>query len=97
MKEIPEAEELHQLGSPSDPATHADAAMLLCPTCDEPFTPQFARCCGDCGHEFPDGFDQSQAESDQRSPEPANPRLRGWNYSPRRGCATLLLAAFLTP
>ena len=36
--------------------------MLLCPTCDEPFTPQFARRCGDCGHEFPDGFDQAQVE-----------------------------------
>jgi len=40
--------------------------MLLCPTCDEPFTPQFARRCNGCGHEFPDGFDDYQAEQELR-------------------------------
>jgi hypothetical protein len=34
-----------------------DAGLLICPTCDEPFTPRFVRRCGGCGHEFPDGFD----------------------------------------
>jgi hypothetical protein len=46
--------------------------MLLCPTCDEPFTPQFARRCGNCGHEFPDGFGQTKAE---RTDEGPNPRI----------------------
>lgn len=30
---------------------------LLCPTCDEPFEPQYARRCHECGHEFADGFE----------------------------------------
>ena len=46
--------------------------MLLCPTCDEPFTPQFARRCSACGHEFPDGIDQPQAE---RASEGLNLRI----------------------
>ena len=46
--------------------------MLLCPTCDEPFTPQFARRCDDCGHEFPDGFDQTEADWDGGG---LNPRI----------------------
>ena len=44
--------------------------MLLCPTCDEPFTPQFARSCN-CGHEFPAGFDQPQEAAGEES----NPRI----------------------
>jgi hypothetical protein len=59
LKEVSKAEELHQLGGPASPA---DSVMLLCPTCDEPFTPQFARRCSNCGHESPDGFDQSEAD-----------------------------------
>lgn len=46
--------------------------MLLCPTCDEPFTPKFARRCVDCGHEFPEGFDQLQVE---QADEGLNPRI----------------------
>jgi hypothetical protein len=33
------------------------APALVCPTCDEPFVPQYARRCEACGHEFPDGMD----------------------------------------
>ena len=72
MKEISKAEELHQLGGTSQPAASADAPILLCPTCDEPFTAQFARQCGNCGHEFPDGFDEPPAE---RTSEGPNPRI----------------------
>jgi putative signal transducing protein len=30
---------------------------LMCPTCDEPFVPEFPRRCEWCGHEFADGYD----------------------------------------
>jgi len=30
--------------------------MLMCHTCDEPFTPEYPRLCEWCGHEFEDGF-----------------------------------------
>lgn len=33
------------------------AELLMCPTCDEPFPPQYPRLCEWCGHEFPDGFE----------------------------------------
>lgn len=43
--------------------------LLLCIQCDEPFTPQYARDCEWCGHEFPDGFRPPEpAEADQFSP-----------------------------
>ena len=29
----------------------------MCPTCDEPFVPEYPRLCEWCGHEFEDGFD----------------------------------------
>ena len=35
----------------------ADRPMLICPTCDEPFVPQYLRWCEWCGHEFPDGIE----------------------------------------
>jgi hypothetical protein len=31
--------------------------VLMCPTCDEPFMPEFPRDCAMCGHRFPDGFE----------------------------------------
>ncbi len=31
--------------------------MLLCPTCDEPFAPEYPRICEWCGHQFQDGFE----------------------------------------
>ena len=31
--------------------------LLVCPTCDEPFQPEYPRLCQSCGHEFDDGFD----------------------------------------
>ncbi len=32
------------------------AELLMCPTCDEPFPPQYPRLCEWCGHQFADGF-----------------------------------------
>lgn len=31
--------------------------MRMCPTCDEPFTPEYPRICEWCNHEFDDGFE----------------------------------------
>ena len=31
--------------------------VLMCPTCDEPFVPEYPRSCAWCGHEFADGFE----------------------------------------
>jgi hypothetical protein len=42
---------------PASETAEGAAAMVLCPTCDEPFRPEFARRCGQCGHNFADGFD----------------------------------------
>jgi hypothetical protein len=51
-----------------------ESAMLVCPTCDEPFRPEFLRQCQRCGHEFPDGV-----EADPELPlrEPLNLRVIG--------------------
>ncbi|MBN2477125.1 MAG: DUF2007 domain-containing protein [Pirellulales bacterium] len=38
-------------------------AMLMCPTCDEPFAPEYPRVCEWCGHEFEDGFEVGSVES----------------------------------
>jgi len=31
--------------------------VLMCPTCDEPFLPEYPKTCAWCGHEFEEGFD----------------------------------------
>ncbi len=44
----------------SEPAQHeADTPrlMLICPTCDEPFVPEYPRRCEWCGHQFADGYE----------------------------------------
>ena len=41
--------------------------MLLCPTCDEPVRPEFARRCGQCGHDFGAGFDVPDCPPDLES------------------------------
>jgi hypothetical protein len=46
--------------------------MLLCPTCDEPFAPQYRRTCQSCGHQFADGYEPDLAEE---SDEPVNVRI----------------------
>lgn len=35
----------------------ADEVLLVCPTCDEAFHPDFYRRCEECGHAFPRGID----------------------------------------
>jgi hypothetical protein len=39
------------------PEAELPAALLMCPTCDEPFEPEYPRLCEWCGHEFADGFE----------------------------------------
>ena len=47
----------------SEPATENEnehepvCKMLICPTCDEPFAPEYPRLCEWCGHQFDDGFE----------------------------------------
>ncbi len=45
--------------APDWSASEPDERMLVCPTCDEPFVPEYPRQCEWCGHEFEDGFDVS--------------------------------------
>lgn len=44
----------------------APLAMLMCPTCDEPFVPEYPRVCEWCGHEFAAGFDPELLVKPQR-------------------------------
>ena len=48
-EEAPEADDQADGESP--------AALLMCPTCDEPFIPQYPRVCEWCGHEFSGGVE----------------------------------------
>jgi hypothetical protein len=41
---------------PSEEAAPAHP-VLMCPTCDEPFVPEYPRRCVWCGHEFEDGYE----------------------------------------
>ena len=48
----------------NEPAVAADFSpleppqpMLLCPTCDEPFVPEYSRRCLHCGQQFQSGFE----------------------------------------
>ena len=44
---------------PNDPSAESVApAMLMCPTCDEPFVPTHPRRCEWCGHTFDDGWEE---------------------------------------
>jgi hypothetical protein len=61
--------------------------LLLCPTCDEPFHPQYLRCCEWCGHEFPDGVEPAPPE--EQAAEAFNWRIAYVIYA----MAVLALAA----
>jgi hypothetical protein len=52
--------------------SESPAPLLMCPTCDEPFTPQYPRLCEWCGHEFPDGY---EVELPQDPAEQINSRV----------------------
>jgi hypothetical protein len=71
--------------SPEQPEFPAEPPprMLLCPTCDDPFVPEYARRCDSCGHEYTDGYD----------PEPE--RNADERISARAIAATLALVALL--
>jgi hypothetical protein len=40
-------------------AAESPPLMLLCPTCDDPFVPEYARRCASCGHEFAEGYESA--------------------------------------
>ncbi len=56
-----ESDEIDESGEP--------ITLVMCPTCDEPFTPEYVRRCESCGHEFPDGYDppETPAEAEDLS------------------------------
>ena len=46
-----------EAAEPPGAETSLPRLALMCPTCDEPFVPEFPRRCEWCGHEFADGYD----------------------------------------
>ena len=65
-----------------------NALMVLCPTCDEPFVPQFPSRCEWCGHRFRDGYEPPPGDL-QRVP-----RLSAYGVGSRVVIVTLGLIAF---
>ena len=49
---------------PEEGDSDADV-LLLCSTCDEPFTPKFHRRCAECGHDFGAGIEGAEAVRDE--------------------------------
>lgn len=51
----------------NEPETAAGGAqpMVLCPTCDEPFAPQFLRYCEWCNHDFGAGLEPDHDQEDE--------------------------------
>ena len=45
-----------ETSEPSEVEAEAPSLVLVCPTCDEPFVPQYSLGCPVCYHEFPDGY-----------------------------------------
>jgi len=52
--------------------SESPARLLMCPTCDEPFTPQYPRLCEWCGHDFGHGY---EVELPQEPVEQINSRV----------------------
>lgn len=51
--------------APSAATDDGPGVMLICPTCDEAFSPRFYRWCENCGHDFGSGReDEPPEESD---------------------------------
>jgi hypothetical protein len=72
------ADEDDDFAPTADPSVdpHSESAsppLLICPTCDEPFHPQYLRRCEWCGHEFPDGGEMPLPE--EKVQEPFNWRI----------------------
>jgi hypothetical protein len=57
---------------PAQDEPESAAKMLLCPTCDEPFVPEYRRICLWCNHHFADGYEPDLAEE---LDEPINLRV----------------------
>lgn len=55
-----------------DDHERAERIVLMCPTCDEPFMPEFPRECAMCDHRFDDGF---EIELGQDAPEQIGSRV----------------------
>lgn len=62
-------------------------AMLVCPECDEPFVPEYARRCPSCDHRFHDGYD---VESEHA----ARDRMGARTIAVILGLVGLLIAVF---
>jgi len=71
----------------ADAVPPSTEGMLMCPTCDEPFVPEYPRRCEWCGHEFDDGY-----EVPQRISLPEEP-LGARAYLVVLGLLALLLAS----
>jgi len=69
---------------PSGPAP----ATLVCPECDEPFVPEYARRCPSCDHRFRDGYD---VESEHA----AGDRMGARTIAVILGLVVLLIAVFV--
>jgi len=63
-------------GSVTDAEQEADQAepLLMCPNCDEAFTPRYYRICAWCDHDFQSGIELAGPSSRQR--EPVNHRTQ---------------------
>jgi predicted RNA-binding Zn-ribbon protein involved in translation (DUF1610 family) len=57
------------------PLPGATQAMLLCPTCDEPFVPDYPRRCVWCGEQFPSGYEVDPADQAEVYEEGVNVRV----------------------
>jgi hypothetical protein len=49
--------------SSTDSAARSSALLVICPTCDEPFAPQFPARCEWCGYRFADGREPPRIET----------------------------------
>lgn len=59
---------------PADSAALTEVA-LICPTCDEPFRPEYVRTCEQCGHDFGSGYELESDENLHPSTHPLRTAL----------------------
>ena len=77
------------LGQDDAPAGEGQNPLLvLCPTCDEPFAPQFPALCEWCGHRFRDGYEPPPVNID------ASPQFSSFELGSRVVIVALGLVAF---
>ena len=56
----------------ADDRDEPERIVLMCPTCDEPFMPEFPQQCAMCSHRFDDGY---EVELDHEAPEQIGSRV----------------------